>query len=191
MLRAYVHYFPLFLFFLAACLSVFLFYELLSMQNTSTPAPAVPELPSRCFHIYGYNECPWFRRAQCVAKEFQQAYSDTKIAGNGNIGPVNSVLTPSSQVSRVCSGKNFCKNKRAHYKTRCVACDSLCSLTFRTRRPKRIGPHLSSTTAVVMTIASLAGALSLRSPLPLNPRSHDAFVAMLQEKFRFEAKNCG
>lgn len=143
MLRAYVHYFPLFLFFLAACLSVFLFYELLSMQNTSTPAPAVPELPSRCFHIYGYNECPWFRRAQCVAKEFQQAYSDTKIAGNGNIGPVNSVLTPSSQVSRVCSGKNFCKNKRAHYKTRCVACDSLLAdLSHQAAQTHRTSPFV-------------------------------------------------
>lgn len=67
----------------------------------------------------------------------------------------------------------------------------VCSLTSRTRPPKLIGPHPSCTTVAVRITALSAGAHSFRPSLDLIPLSHDAFVAMLQEKFRFEAKNCG
>lgn len=83
MLRAYARLIPLFLFALAASLAVYLFMQLSAMQRQAAVAASPAEGQGICYHIYGYNECPWFKRARCVAKEFQQTNPSVSVAGEG------------------------------------------------------------------------------------------------------------
>src|SRR5689334_31580 len=70
----------------AVVVSVVLFLRLATLPIMSvTPPPTAPpvDASSICFHVHGYTECPWFRRARCVANEFRQTRLDVNVQAEG------------------------------------------------------------------------------------------------------------
>ena len=74
---------PLLLVTISLGVSLLLFSRLMSLASQQPSQEPVAETPQHCYHIYGYLECPWFRRAGCVANEFQKATPGVTLGGKG------------------------------------------------------------------------------------------------------------
>lgn len=83
----YIKHLPQTLLICGAACSVLLLFAMMfsgSPSDSSAAQASKPAPPSICFNIYGYNECPWFRRARCIAEEFKKDRPDVDLRGGGS-----------------------------------------------------------------------------------------------------------